>query len=101
MGNRSVFSLFMDGRLWVLLIPAILVLATDLPVLMTLLYSMSAILVVVAVSHVTRTVLFPYLDLGCIASRASEGPTGAGLVFLGVCLVVAFTILSTVIWIGR
>lgn len=90
-----------DVRLWVLLIPALLILSTDMAVMMTLLYSMSAILVVVAMTHTVRRVLFHYLDLADLARKASESPTGAATVFLGVCILIAFIVLSTALWISR
>jgi diacylglycerol kinase len=90
-----------DLRLWALLIPAMVILSTDIPVLLTLLYSMSAILVVVAMAHSIRRVLFHYIDLGELARKASETPGGAALIFLGVCILIAFIVLSTALWISR
>jgi len=43
----------------------------------------------VAISHVLRRALFPYLDMKGVAGRACESPVGAGLVFLGVCVVLS------------
>lgn len=43
----------------------------------------------VALSHVLRRVLFPYIDLKLFAEAARQSATGAGLVFVGVCLVLA------------
>ena len=43
----------------------------------------------VAAAHVSRKGLFDYLDLRQVAERAQQGPTGAGLVFVGVCIVLA------------
>ena len=45
-------------------------------------------IVAVAFAHWGRKALFDYLDLQTIARRAHESPTGAGLVFVGVCLVI-------------
>ena len=42
-----------------------------------------------ALSHVLRRVFFPYVDLKIVALEARRGSAGAGLVFLGVCLVLA------------
>lgn len=42
----------------------------------------------VAFAHLARRGLFDYLDMQKVAERAQEGPTGAGLVFLGVCVVI-------------
>lgn len=40
-----------------------------------------------ALSHVLRRAFFPYLDLRDVAYRAIAHPVGAGLVFVGVCVV--------------
>lgn len=42
----------------------------------------------VAFAHLARKALFDYLDMGEYADKAKESPTGAGLVFLGICLVI-------------
>ena len=47
----------------------------------------------VALSHVLRKVLFPYIDLKRYAQEANKEPAGAGLVFLGVSIVLAAFIL--------
>lgn len=92
---------FFDFRLWVLLVPAFLVLSTDLPVLLTLLYSMSAILVVVAMAHTVRRILFHYVNLGVMVAKAVETPLGAAVIFLDVCFVTSSVVLATALWIGR
>jgi hypothetical protein len=43
----------------------------------------------VGLSHILRRVLFPYIDLKSFSESARHEPTGAGLVFVGVCLVLA------------
>lgn len=47
----------------------------------------------VALAHVVRRVLFPRVEMGNTAIVACNTPTGAGLVFIGVCLVLSSTIL--------
>ncbi len=44
-------------------------------------------LIAVAASHFSRKGLFDYLDMKVLADRACETPQGAGLVFVGVCIV--------------
>lgn len=39
-------------------------------------------------AHLARKALFDYLDLGVLARKAKETATGAGLAFIGVCLVI-------------
>jgi uncharacterized membrane protein len=92
---------FFDWRAWALLVPASAVLALDMPVLLTLLYSLSAIFIMVAVAHVIRRVMFPYLDLEEVENQASASPIGAGLVFLGTSLLVSSVIIGAAIWVSR
>lgn len=89
-----------DVRELILVIPAVLVLATDMPVFLTLLYALSAILLVVALSHFVRKVLYPYVDLEITTGKALETPTGAAIVFAGVSFVVGCVILGAAIWIA-
>lgn len=52
------------------------------------LLSVSTGLVAVAMAHLSRKALFDYLDMGEIMRKAIQESTGAGLVFLGLCLVI-------------
>jgi hypothetical protein len=45
-------------------------------------------LVAVAMTHLVRKGLFDYLDMKTLMDKAMLEPTGAGLVFVGVCLVI-------------
>ena len=92
---------FFDSRTWILLLPAAAVLALDLPVLLTLGYSLAAIFIVVAMAHVIRRVLFHYIDLENLADRAHESATGAGLVFLSVSIIFSSIIIAASLWIAK
>lgn len=94
-------NMIKDYRLWLLLIPATAVLLIDVPVALTLLYSISAMLVVAAVSHLTRKVVFPYIDMNTFAQKAINTSTGAGLVFVGVAMIISAMILGTSIWLSH
>lgn len=89
-----------DVRELILVVPATLVLMTDMPVFLTLLYALSAILLVVALSHFVRKVLYPYVDLEVVTQKAQETPTGAALVFIGISLVVGCVVLGAALWIA-
>lgn len=91
----------LDLRVWALMVPALIILALDVPILTALLYSLSAVLVIVAMTHVIRRVLFHYVDMELLALLSQHNPTGAGLVFLGVCVVLSTVILSSVIWVSK
>jgi multisubunit Na+/H+ antiporter MnhB subunit len=46
-------------------------------------------IIAVAMSHISRKGLFDYINLEEFAKRAYESPIGAGIVFMGVCMVVS------------
>lgn len=91
----------MDFRFYLLLIPAVMILATNMPLLMTLGYSMAVMLLVAAVSHITRKVVFPYLDMEVVMQKATETSTGAGYVFLGVSAIITAMIIGSVMWLSN
>lgn len=102
MASRNVRRGFLfDKRVWVLLVPALGVLALDMPVMLTLMYSLSAIFIVAAVALVIRLILFPYVDLEVVEDIANESPTGAGLVFFGICLMISCIVLAAALWISK
>ncbi len=39
-------------------------------------------------AHLARKALFDYLDMSAVLRKAKETATGAGLVFLGICIVI-------------
>ena len=49
----------------------------------------------VALSHLLRRLLFWRIDLQLIAGEAIKNPVGAGLVFLGMCMVLSAFVLMT------
>ena len=44
--------------------------------------------VAVFFSHLARKALFDYIDMGTLYRKARETATGAGLTFLGICIVI-------------
>lgn len=52
------------------------------------LVSLSTGLVSVAMAHLVRKGLFDYLDMRLLMLKAQEQSTGAGMVFLGICVVI-------------
>nr|DAS14285.1 MAG TPA: hypothetical protein [Caudoviricetes sp.]DAV42637.1 MAG TPA: hypothetical protein [Caudoviricetes sp.] len=57
--------------------------------LTAVLNSTSVVIVVAAVSHVVRRVLFPKIHMMEFANKAKENPIAAAIVYLGVCIVLA------------
>jgi len=54
-----------------------------------MLIGLASCVLAVGAAHMARKALFDYLDMGEFADRAKETPTGAGLVYLGICIVLA------------
>lgn len=65
-------------------------------VLSPLLTSSAIVMGLAALSHLTRRVLFPRLDLQELGLKAAEHPIGAGVVFLGISSVLAVLIVANV-----
>jgi hypothetical protein len=69
--------------------------AMGIPALAPVILSAGWLAIAAAISHVARVILFPSLDLMAIGRRAvSEANVGAGLVFAGICLVLAALLMS-------
>lgn len=69
---------------------------TQEALLSPLLSSTTIVLGIAALSHVTRRVLFPQLDLQKLAAKACETSVGASIVFFGVAMIVATLIYANV-----
>ena len=67
------------------------------PELAPLFTSLYAILIITVVTHIARRMLFHRLDLQSIALEAASSGTGAGLVFVGICLVFCTIVYTTVL----
>lgn len=61
-----------------------------------LLTSAAMVLALAVMSHCTRRVLFPKLDLQKIAFRAVRHPIGAAIVFLGISMVLSVLLYANV-----
>ena len=66
----------------------------DLEGLRVVLYVLGILLLIAVTSHVLRKVLFPYLDLGAFVAKALEDSRAAGMVFLGMSIIIAMMIFS-------
>jgi hypothetical protein len=98
---QTLLKPFNDHRVWMLIIPALAVLAIDMPVLMTLTYALAAMLVVAGVSHITMKIMFPYIDRESLAENAEQTPEANATVFLGMAIVLSSLIVATSIWIAH
>jgi hypothetical protein len=55
---------------------------------LTFLAQLATPVIAVWFAHLARKALFDYLDMGEIFAKARQTATGAGLVFLGICIVI-------------
>ncbi|MFW6855401.1 hypothetical protein ACODYM_29340 [Burkholderia gladioli] len=69
---RKWLASVIDDRFLILMIPSALVLASDMPTLMTLLYVLSLIISLVGVAHWLRLILFPHFDARAMFVRIEE-----------------------------
>lgn len=90
-----------DLRTLLLLVPAGGVFYIDEALAKALLFSMLFMGVFALMSHVLRKVFFPYVDTEKFSDAALANPVGAGLVFLGICLVIAASLIGSVIWMAH
>lgn len=56
---------------------------------LTFIATLATPVIAVFFAHLARKALFDYLDMGELWSKAKESPVGAGLAFLGICVVLA------------
>ena len=90
-----------DLRTFLLLLPAGGVFYIDAAIAKTVFFSMLFMGVVALVSHVLRKVYFPYVDLEKVLAAAVQSGTGAGLVVLGVCIIMAAVVIGSVMWMAH
>jgi len=64
--------------------------------LSAVLTSTSIALAVAGISHITRRILFPQIDLKEFAKKALDEPLSSAIVFLGICVVVSTFIVVNV-----
>lgn len=57
-------------------------------------YVSGFLIFVAVVTHVTRRLLFPYINLKYYAIRALADPVASAIVFFGVCLIISVSIWS-------
>jgi hypothetical protein len=89
----------LDVRLVLMLIPALLILATDLPVLFSLGYAVAIVVAIVAVAHSLRLLILPHVKLGYLVRVAAQSSTSAAIVFATVLCFMGLIVHSMVAWI--
>jgi hypothetical protein len=88
-----------DDRLLIMLLPALLVIVTDQPVLYSLGYAVAIVVAIVAVAHSLRLLLLPYVSLSKLVEAASENAMAAAVVFTSVLVFMGVIVHAMVAWI--
>lgn len=70
---------------------AVLMFYPDYTLIQTARYVFGFLACIALFSHVTRRLLFPYVDLGSFFEEAKRGNVAAALVVLGICVILAVT----------
>jgi hypothetical protein len=83
-------------RLWVVILFTVLMLAWDAN-RSVVLFALAITTGTIAVSHITRKLLFPYVDLGALLRKSSEHPLGASVIFASIIYLITILIQSTVL----
>jgi hypothetical protein len=89
----------LDDRLIIMLIPALIVLCTDVPVLFSLGYAVAIVVAIVAVAHSLRLLILPHVKMGFLIYQAGQSPISAAIVFATVLGFMGLIVHSMVAWI--
>jgi hypothetical protein len=92
-------KVLLDARLVLLLVPSLLILATDLPVLFSLGYAVAIVVAIVAVAHSLRLLILPHVQMGKVIWSAVREPIGAAIVFATVLGFMGLIVHAMVAWI--
>ncbi len=76
-----------------LIIACLLCFWGDWGTLLILKYVFGIVFAIALLSHFIRKVLFPYVKLGDVSREAAKTPLGAGLMFLGFCMILSVLLL--------
>lgn len=81
-------------RMWMPILASALILGPDAGSHVVL-FALGILLLVSAVSHVMRKVLFPYVIMSEFSNKALESPVGAAIVFASITSILSVIIFST------
>lgn len=81
-------------RMWIPVLVAAAILGPDAGSHVVL-FALGITLLVSAISHIMRKVLFPYVVMSEFANKAMESPIGAAVVFSSITFILSVIIFST------
>jgi hypothetical protein len=89
-----------DGRIYLLLIPALAVLSTDISLLLSILFISSAALIIAVFVHLIRRVLIKDADMVDAAKLAMTTPVGSAIIHAGVSVMLGLMFIGMAIWLS-
>lgn len=93
------FRLFFDHRLWLLLVPALLVMFwLDAPVAKSLLFSLCGMSIILGFAHLARRILLSSLDLSADIDAAEGGSMPNAIIVLAVILLYVAIMIGAILW---
>ena len=93
------FSLFLIRefkRLWIIFVVLGILVFSDVASSAAY-YSFGIILLFTVGTHVTRKLLFPYIDMETVWNKANDTPMGAAIVFAAMCYLMSVLIQSSTV----
>ncbi|MFM0095693.1 hypothetical protein PQQ87_08770 [Paraburkholderia nemoris] len=95
---RKWFKTVVDDRLLILLIPSVLMLATDMSILLTLGYALAICVALVGVAHWMRLILFPHFDSEGLFAVIEQSPIAAAITIASMALTTMFFVGALIAW---
>ncbi|MDE2465572.1 MAG: hypothetical protein KGO02_17935 [Alphaproteobacteria bacterium] len=90
-----------DDRLLVFMIPSVLFLATDMPVLLTLCYALALIVMLVGVGHWIRLILFPHFNARSLFAVIEKDPIASAITIATMAVTTMFFVAMLIVWMSR
>jgi hypothetical protein len=95
----ATLKTLVDDRLFIMLVPALCFLWSDLAVLYSLTYAVAIVVALVAVAHSLRLLILPYLSMRAIVAKATEAPMAAAVMFSSTLAFMGMLVYAMVAWI--
>lgn len=91
-------STVIDDRLFVLMLPSLLILATDMSILMTLGYALALCVTLVGVAHWMRLILFPHFNARRLFDVIESNPIAAAITICTMAVTTMFFVGALIVW---
>ena len=99
---KAMFKSLHDSRIYLLVIPATMLLFYIDPILTKTWMQFGLVLLILAgLTLMLRKILFNTLDMSAAIDKAVESPQGAGSVVLGVAVFMSAVLVSATLWLSN